>query len=285
MYTALLSIALLGLVPVTQDAYPVQAALSSLPVAPPAMVVELGQPLSASGVVIVEPSTGNVLFSKQANIRRPMGSLTKLMTALIIVENHDLTELVRVPADVTSVEGSRAYLVPGARYRLGDLLTALLVSSANDAAYTLALYHSGDIPTFVAAMNARAQELGLKDTAYGNVSGLDNAKQYSTPRDIAWLMAYDLRQPELAKRMQMPSARIVSLNGDVHNLQHTHTMLKRDPAVVAGKTGTTDAARECLVSLLDLDGHQYVVVLLHSDERYADLRMILREFRSSIASL
>ena len=272
MLEAFVSVLLLGLVPAESPT----SLVSSLPdVAPPAHPIVVSDRLSASGVVIFDAKSGQELYAQQSLVRRPMASLTKLMTAVITIENHDLDEIVTVPRDVEDVEGNKAYLPVGERFRVGDLLSALLISSANDAAYTLALHHSETVGDFVEEMNTRAEVLGLGSTSFANPAGLDHPQQYSTPRDIALLTSFALRQDDIAERMARRGRRIVSLQGTPIDLTHTHALLHANTGVLAGKTGTTDGAGQCLSSLVSQEDRQYLVVLMNSANRYADMRKIL----------
>jgi len=244
-------------------------------ISPPSEAIDVEERLSASGVIIADVAGGQSLYRKQADVRRPMASLTKLMTALLIVEHHTMDEWVTVPVATGRVEGNKIYLPPGEQFTVGNLLSALLIASANDAAEVLAIYHSGSVSAFVEEMNARAGALGLKDTQYANPSGLDSSLQWSTPQDLTWLASFVLRKPEIRERMGKRGTRIISRQGSTIPLTHTHALLGTESEVVAGKTGTTMGAKECLLSVVDAGGHEYVVVLLHSLERYKDMLKIL----------
>jgi D-alanyl-D-alanine carboxypeptidase len=283
MYSAVLSVLLMGMVPVLGSTLPELVPLADLSIASPspfvpgsAQVPTLGKRVSASGVLVLDLQSSQQLYGRNADMRRPLASLTKLMTALLIAENHSMDEVVTVPKTINKVEGSKAPLVPGERYTVGDLLSAMLMVSANDAAEALALYHSGTEAAFVAAMNARAQELGLHDTSFANPIGLDDPAQWSTPRDIAWLALFDYRNAAIRSRMSMKQTVIRDADGGLLPLLHTHELLRQDPAVLAGKTGTTGDARECLLSVVREGGREYMVVLLGSRERYIDMRSLLR---------
>lgn len=242
--------------------------------------MKLGTGLTASGVLIVDMDSAQTLYESGAQQPRPMASLTKLMTALLIAERHGMDERVRIPSGIEKVEGSKAKLRPGETYTVGALMTALLVQSANDAAVTLALYDSGSVDAFVESMNARAVSLGLKNTSYRNPVGLDAPGQLSTPRDLAWLSMYVLRKPEIAQRMATKSATIRSESGTAIGLSNTNLLLHSSSLVVAGKTGTTDAAGECLFSVVQHGGKRYGVVLLRSADRYADMRKAIAIFQN-----
>lgn len=282
MYGPLLSVLLMGMVPVWGVQHSIHADLQEINVAPPGAYgadgvsfSDLERRLSASGVVIADLDSGQTLYARAAETARPMASLTKLMTALLIVERHDLSEVVTVPRDIGAVSGNVVHLSPGDTLTVGDLLSALLIMSANDAAVTLARYDSGSTEAFVAAMNQRAAQLGLKHTVYVNPTGLDATGQRSSPQDLAWLTMYVLRNPLIAERMSRRGEQIVTGKGKTISLTHTHALLHADTSVKAGKTGTTDGAGQCLLSVVNSRKRQYVVILMRSLDRYADMRAVL----------
>jgi D-alanyl-D-alanine carboxypeptidase (penicillin-binding protein 5/6) len=221
-------------------------------------------------------ASGQMVYGSQADIERPMASLTKLMTALLIVENHELGEWVKVPKEIAETRGNIAYLPSDEQFTVGDLLSALLISSANDAAITLARYHGGSVEAFVKEMNERAASLGLRGTQYANPSGMDDPRQWSTPRDLARLVAFIQKEPAIRERLALKGTVIRSRNGKEIKLSHTHALVRRqDPLVEEGKTGTTIAAGQCLVSVVGREGQEYVIVLLRSQRRYDDMKVIL----------
>lgn len=281
-----LSLLLLGIVPVPGSGGTDVVSAFDLPLAPPSVLEaqqfpsrELARKLSASGAVIVDLESGQEIFGQNADRKRSIASLTKLMTALIVVESHGMDEIVIVPKDIQDVDGSKVRLPAGSTFTVGDLLSALLIPSANDAAETLAQFHSGSREAFVKLMNERAQALGLSNTSFANPSGLDDTDQWSTPRDIARLAVHALRNTEIRERLSTADDTIVSLEGKEIALENTHLLLKQGK-VLAGKTGTTNSARQCLFSLIREHGREYVVVLLGSRERYGDMRAVLSIFGS-----
>lgn len=278
MYGPILSVLLFGVVPIW-GLPPTQGFLPQLSVARPALaepaLATIDKRVSASGAMIVDLDSGQTLYARSAKVTRPMASLTKLMTALVIAENHALEEKVVIPPEAPKAGGSLAYLPVGETFTIGDLLSALLVGSANDAAVTLALHHSGSIKDFVAAMNARAKELGLQQTTYANPTGFDAPGQQTSPQDIVWLSMFVLRNPAIAERMGTRGGQISSLEGTDLYLTHTHALLHADAGVVAGKTGTTDGAGQCLLSVVNARDRRYLILLLHSVDRYGDMRSVL----------
>lgn len=267
----------MGVLPFYGGPSPGERPLERVRIAQPTLTTSVNPllQLSASGVLIVDRESGQSLFAKEDRIPRPMASLTKIMTALLIVENHEMQEWVTIPSAVQGVGGESIHLEPGQQFMVGDLLSAMLIGSANDAAIALAVYHSGSSEVFVAAMNARARELGLRNTSYQNPVGFDAERQWSTPRDILWLTMFALRSGEIHRRMGMRGATLKSRSGDTVTVTHTHALLHAEGGVIAGKTGTTPGARQCLLSVVrGSDGREYLVVLLRSLNRYADMRAI-----------
>jgi len=287
MVRPLLAALLLGMVPVST--MPIKevpiVSLQHVSIAPPLTALTVKQRLSASGILIADLEGGQFLYGKQSRVRQPMASLTKLMTALIIVENHDLREWVTVSRASEEIDGNKSYLPPGEQFTVGGLLSALLIASANDAAHVLATFHSGSVRAFVEEMNTRAQALGLRDTQFANPSGLDSSLQWSTPQNLAWLANFVLHKEEIRSRMERRGIRIVSRQGTEIPLTHTHALLHANTPVVAGKTGTTDGAKECLLSVVESGGREYVVIIMHSLERYADMRKLLSVFEEALEVL
>jgi D-alanyl-D-alanine carboxypeptidase (penicillin-binding protein 5/6) len=274
MLSTLISVLSMGLLPTAGWTSALPSVPPQIVVAPPASELRLATRLSASGVAIIDAQSGQRIYGRQFDVPRPMASLTKLMTAMLIVEHHDLSDVVRVPQSIDTSQ-SNVRLPAGEQFTVGDVLSAMLIASANDAAVTLAVYHSGSVEAFVAEMNARAATLGLQSTSFANPAGLDAPLQLSTPQDIAWLTMAALRHPAIQKRLGMRGTTITSLQGSEVALSHTHVLLHERGAVRAGKTGTTSGANECLMSVVEEEGRRYVVVLLDSLQRYRDMHVIL----------
>jgi len=274
MLSVLASVLVLGLIP----AEPPAPAGSSLPgiemlsiAAPNTIATNLQMPtLSAESALLMDADSGQELFSVLPEERRPMASLTKIMTALLILENHALNEMVTVPPLAEEIGGSTIGLKAGQRLSVRSLLYALLLPSANDAAYTLAVFDSRSVGAFVKRMNERAATLGLKNTHFANPAGLDHPEQYSSPRDLAWLTLAALKNEHFRTIVSTRTARITADNGTEFFLKNTNEMLHYNANVFGVKTGTTDNAGECLIILFTERERSYLLVLLGSSERYAD---------------
>ena len=289
MLTPVLSVLLMGMLPVLGGSSFGPIGIHDLAIAPPSPLVfrgvdtpfHLAGRFSASGVLIADFDSGQILYEIAGEEKRPMASTAKIMTALVIAENYpDLNEWVTVPDSVDRINGNSVSLTPGQRFTVGDLLSALLIMSLNDAAEALAVHHSGSSEAFAVEMNKRAEALGLKNTRFANPVGLDDDDQESTPRDMAWLTRFALRSPVIALRMGQRSLTVRSSNNEPLYLMHTHAMLQLDRSIVAGKTGTTNGANQCLISVVNENGHTYLVVLLNSLQRYKDMSLILEALRT-----
>lgn len=287
MLRLLLPFLLLGALPdvrMSNDVPRVPAA-EILSVSAPATVKNLRVPtITASGAILIDVTSGEVLFSKNASAARPMASLTKIMTALLILDSHDMDETVTVPRIAETIGGSDIGLEEGQRFALGDLLKAMLIRSANDVAYTLAYHHSGEATAFVRAMNQRSKTLGLTKTRFANPAGLDDPNQYSSARDIAWLMIAALKHPTFQSIVSTRDGVITSYDGKQFPLHNTNEILHSRLNVFGVKTGTTDAAGECLAILFTSGRRTYALVLLGSVDRYTDALRVMNAVSSRIAS-
>lgn len=286
MLTSIASALLLGVVP----AHPtpsVQLPLPGIEVvsvsAPPVSLQALDVPkLSASGVILVDVSSGHEVYSVNADEPRPMASLTKIMTALLVLERHRLNEIVTIAPIADSIGGSTVGLEAGERFSVGNLLKALLLPSANDAAYALAMFDGRSVGSFVASMNDRAASLGLKNTHFANPAGLDNPQQYASPRDLAWLTMAALKNPYFRETVNTKSAEIASSEGKTFGLLNTNAMLRGNDEVYGVKTGTTDKAGECLIVLFRQHDRPYLLVLLGSKQRYTDSEHVIEAVRKAV---
>jgi serine-type D-Ala-D-Ala carboxypeptidase (penicillin-binding protein 5/6) len=221
--------------------------LAALALAGPAAAAERPPPVpGAEAAIVVDGRDGDVMFAKNANERRSIASTTKLMTALLTLERtrprDEFTGADYVPAPVESQVGLR----PGERMRVQDLLEALLLASANEAAATLAEGVSGSVDAFVADMNERAAELGLEDTSYANPIGFDDPRNYSTASDLAALARELLRRPRFARLVDMPGAELES-GARPRTVDNRNNLVATHPFVTGVKTGYTLGAGNVLV--------------------------------------
>jgi serine-type D-Ala-D-Ala carboxypeptidase (penicillin-binding protein 5/6) len=201
---------------------------------------------TARAAIVIDGRDGEVLFAKRATERRQMASTTKLMTALLALENaRPMTVFTAADYAAAPIE-SQIGLRPGERMTVRDLLEALLLESANDAAVTLAEGISGTEQAFVAAMNARAEQLGLESTSYANPIGFDDPLNYSTAGDLARLTLELMRRPRFARVVDMPVAELES-GARPRVIDNRNTLVAAYPFVDGVKTGHTMQAGYVLI--------------------------------------
>lgn len=219
--------------------------------------------VSAQSAIVT--SGGAVLYAKNPDLRLPMASTTKLMTAIIALENCALDDTVEIKSEYCNIEGSSMYLTPGETRTVRELLLGLLLVSGNDAASALAGFIAGDDAHFAALMNAKATELGMADTHYVNPHGLTDPAHYTTARDLARLMDYCMQNPLFAELDAMPQC---TVDGKV--LLNHNRLLQSCPGCIGGKTGYTEAAGRCLVSCCERGGARLVCVTLSAPDDWDD---------------
>lgn len=223
--------------------------------------------LNCRAAVLIEPESGRVLYEKSPDEKMPIASITKLMTLLLTFEaihggKLTLDTLVPVSEHACHMGGSQIWLEPGEQFTLDEMLRAICVSSANDAAVAVAELVGGSEPAFVEQMNARAAELGMTNTAFRNACGLDTEGHLSTARDVAALSCYILNTcPEL---LHYTGIWTDSLRNGQTQLVNTNKLLKRYSGITGLKTGTTSGAGVCISASAVRDGLILIAVILGS---------------------
>jgi D-alanyl-D-alanine carboxypeptidase (penicillin-binding protein 5/6) len=212
---------------------------------------------------------GKTLWAANAHRRLPPASLTKVMSALLVLERGALDAVATVSPAAAGQGGSRLGLGAGDRLRVEDLLAAMLVRSANDACRALAEHEAGSEASFVARMNRRAAELGLRDTRFANACGWDAKGHYASASDLAVLAETALRVPTFAALVARPEARLETVDGRrqfvVHN---TNVLLGRLRGVTGVKSGFTRRAGPCLIALAERERVRVLAVLLNGSNRW-----------------
>ena len=231
--------------------------------------------IKASALYLVELQSGRVLLEKNATRRLPPASLTKIMTALVALESAPLQEVVKIhPRSI--VHHSSYNFRPGEEFSLRDLLTAMLVASANDACEAIAWHIGGDETRFVAKMNERADRMGLKDTRFTNPCGFDAPEHYSTATDLAKLTEQALQQPIFSMMVRTLTRDISTVDGTRRMSLHSTNELLVDPDVNGVKTGYTSKAGRCLIASMFKDGHRLLLVGLNVMDRWGQAARLLR---------
>lgn len=229
---------------------------------------------SAKAMTLYDPVRGIFLFEKNADEQLPMASTTKIMTALLAIERCNPDEMITIPSEATHIEGSSLYLKEGDRIRIGDLIYAVMLASANDAATALALYMGGDTPTFAKMMNDRAFELGLTGTSFENPHGLDSNEHYTTARDLALLAAAALDNEEF-RRISSTYKHRFYISDTPHTIVNHNKLLKRLDCAIGVKTGYTSRSGRCLVGAAEKEGLRLITVTLDDPNDWSDHERLL----------
>ena len=220
---------------------------------------------SARAAVIYDADYGRVLYEHNSNAPMLIASTTKIMTAVVALEQCDTDALVTVTEEMVAVEGSSMYLQVGKEYALKELLYGLMLASGNDAATAIAIYAAGDTDAFVALMNQKAEELGLENTHFENPHGLDGEQHYSTALDLARLMAYAMGNSAFAEITRTRSVTVQGITYVNHN-----KLLWQCEGVIGGKTGYTKAAGRTLVTCCEREGQRLICVTLSASDDWND---------------
>ncbi|MEW6065779.1 MAG: D-alanyl-D-alanine carboxypeptidase family protein [Bacillota bacterium] len=248
--------------------------------------------IKASAACLMDVATGRIYYEKDGDKRREPASLTKVMTAILAIENGNLKDIVTVGKRAAAVSmGQDIGLKTGDRLYLEDLLKAALMYSANDSTVAIAEHIGGSHDMFVKMMNDKARVLGMKNTRFANTNGYHHPNHYTTANDLAILTSYALKNKTFAKFVKTEEATITWLPGeediktskdvkDEHPkqrvLHNTNRLLRSDFEGIDGvKTGTTPRAGNCLIASATREGRQLVAVILHSNNRWNDATRLL----------
>lgn len=232
-------------------------------------------PTTSAQAAILMSADGDVLYSKNADARLPMASTTKIMTALVVSEHTNPEQVITVPAEAVGVEGSSAYLIRSEQLTVKDLLYALLLQSANDAAETLAVAVGGSVEGFAALMNEKAAELGLVNTHFTNPHGLDDEAHYTSAADLAVIAAGALENETLSEIMATKQYVSTSLSGITRYFTNHNRLLWSYEGAIGMKTGYTMRTGRCLVSAARRDGLTLIAVTLRDPSDWQDHKRML----------
>ena len=241
---------------------------------------EIADPkISAKSVLIFDEKNHSALFEYNG-IResRPIASLTKLMTALVVMENAKTEEIFSVSQEAVNTEGIMGGFLAGESLTVKNLLSAMLIESSNDAAAALAEnIEKKSGRNFIDLMNKKAANMGLKDTSFADSSGL-NPSNFSSAWELVKIMAEVLKQPILVEIMQTKQTSITSQEGDKHILNNTNKLLGKIPQIIAAKTGYTEEAGNCMATAFAApDGKSTViVVVMDTPDRMAETSNLIK---------
>ena len=230
--------------------------------------------VQAGGAALIEVSTTKVLYANNAHVKLPMASTTKIMTALLAIENGELDELVTVPAEAYGVEGSSMYLEKDEKLSLRDLLYGLMLVSGNDAAITIAIHIGGSMEGFAHMMNTRAKELGALNTSFVTPNGLHDPEHYTTAYDLALISAAAMKNPEFQEICGTSYYRTATGNVQ-RTLKNKNKILWQYEGGNGVKTGFTKTAGKCLVFSAERDGMMLLGVVLNCPNMFPDAMKML----------
>lgn len=233
--------------------------------------------VSAQACALIEAESGRVLYAVQGDTPLPMASTTKIMTALVALEQGDLQDVVTIDAQSAGVEGSSLYLAQGEQLTLEQLLYGLMLESGNDAAVAIAAHVGGSVQQFVDMMNQRAQLLGLSHTHFENPNGLPAEGHQTTAIELGRLAAEALKREEFAAIVSTKQAQIPYRNqtGQSRYLTNSNRLLESYEGCIGVKTGYTKAAGRCLVTAAQRDGIRLVCVTLNDPDDWRDHEALL----------
>ncbi len=253
--------------------------------------------IKAKSAIAVDLDSGLILYEKNIHETLPIASITKLMTSIIVLEENNLEDIITVSKNATKTIGSKIWLAAGEKITLENLLKAVLINSANDAAIALAEYNSNTTENFANKMNEKSKSLGLISSTFYNPTGLDEEitttstvadtatptspsssiqSNTSTAYDLSLLAHYAYSKNFIRKTVIKKEEEIASVDEKItHKLTSTNDLLKSYLKVLGLKTGTTDEAGECLIAIIQNDqGHNILTVVLNSPNRYTETKLL-----------
>lgn len=222
--------------------------------------------LNSRAAIIYDRTSKTVIYGKNINDKRAMASTTKIMTAILVLENGNLDKEITVSKKAANTGGSRLGLKTGDKIKLKDLLYGLLLRSGNDAAVQIAIEIGGSLEGFAEMMNLKAKEIGLTNTHFVTPHGLDDENHYTTAYEMALLTDYALNNKEFAKIVNTKQA-IVNINSKTITINNTNELLGNLEGVNGVKTGFTNNAGRCLVTSVNREGFQIITVVFGADTK------------------
>lgn len=234
--------------------------------------------LTAETAILIDARTGEVLFEKDADKRIYPASTTKMMTAILAIENVNLLKLTTVSEHAAKTEGSSAQLRAGDRVQIQDLLYGLMLSSGNDAAVVIAEHIDGSEKEFAKRMTKKAHDIGATKTHFTNANGLPDEQHYTTARDLAKIASYAYQNKRFKRIVKMKDRSIrISNTGRIIKLHNTNQLLSTMKECDGIKTGTTRAAGQCLVASATKDDTSLIAIVMkvENGKRWQEAKQLL----------
>ena len=240
--------------------------------------------VSADSVVLLDATTGKLLYQKNKDSAYPPASTTKIMTILLVLEKGHLNDMVTVSKNAALADGSKIYLIEGEKISVKELLYGLILVSANDCAVALAEHAGGSTKNFVRLMNEKADSLGCKNTNFVNPNGLYNVKHKTSAYDLSLIMQQLSKDPEYSKLSTTPSHKIPKTNKSKveRPLWNEDRLIQKNdqyyyPGCIGGKTGYTIQSQHSYIAVASRNGHKLIVALVHDSKKtfFPDSRKLL----------
>ncbi|MDD5732068.1 MAG: serine hydrolase [Patescibacteria group bacterium] len=242
--------------------------------------------LSTRSYLIIDRDTLTPILEKDSFTKLPIASITKLVTALVALDNAKLTDIIEVKKTYSDIPTPQMRLFPTEKISLENVLNGLLIASDNDAGEVIADYiGKGDYKAFVKKMNDKTAEIGMKNSHFSNAIGLDNAENYSTAWDLSILASSALNNKLITNLVQTREKRVTNIDGKiVHYLKTTNELLGDDSIHVLGlKTGSTPEAGGCLIALAKTkNNHEIITVVLGSPDRFGETKKLIEWVENNI---
>ena len=237
--------------------------------------------LNTTHYILIDATTNAVILSKNADEKIYPASTTKLVTALTALNIYPLDEELTINQEYT--EGQVMGLKLGEKITVRSLVSALLVYSANDAAFTLANHHQNGETGFINEMNLVVQKYGLKNTHFTNYDGLQNENHYSTAYDLSQIARIAIKNSVITQTVKQKNLTVEDVNKTIkHELISTDELLNVVPEIEGLKTGYTDEAKGCFIGLINLNGHYLISVVTQSEDRFGDTKNLIDWAKSNV---
>lgn len=233
--------------------------------------------IDGKAALVYDTRSGRLLFDKNTRLKLPIASLTKILSAVIVLENLDSKEVVTVSRETLKVDTEKQSLYLGEQITVENLLKLMLIESSNDAAYTLAWYANSTGMNFVDKMNEKAASLNMLDSKFLDPAGL-NDDAYSTPDDLVKLVKYSLKYDKIWAILSEKSIIVRSVDSKIeHKVENTDQLLGVIPDIFGGKTGNTDGALGCMILVVDIPGKndKLISIVLGSKMRFEDTKKLI----------
>ncbi len=230
--------------------------------------------ISAEYACVMETKTGSIIYEYNGHEKHSMASTTKIMTAIVALDNSEPEDVVNISRNADLTEGSSAYIKAGEKIKMIDLLYGLMLNSGNDAAVAIAEHIAGTEKDFAMLMTAKAKELGANSTSFENASGLDSDNHYTTAADLAKITSHALKN-ETFRDIVSSTSKTVEYSGGMLYFHNHNKMLKSYSGCTGVKTGFTKKTGRCLVTSAERDGIELVCVTLRAADDWNDHEKLL----------